>query len=153
MRFALAVVAASTALASSSAGVPSDLPKVEHSARAIFAKHDRYGRFKYTRISKLGDVRVGRHIYAIYNLYHVNEVAGSGHGMQLVSIIKDGHVFVGSYLDVFEPMIAIQGQTVFQKRDSWMKPGAASYSFTIGNNGPPRRVLLGGAFQTLEQSI
>jgi hypothetical protein len=153
VKFAGALVAVSLVFASASAATPRHLPKVEQSARATFAKHDRYGRFKYTRISKLGDVRVGRNVYAIYNLYHVNHDTGSGHGMQQVSIIKNGRVFVGSYLDVSDPMVEIRGRTVFQKRDSYLKPGSRSCSFTIGPKGPPRKVLLGGQFQTLENSI
>jgi hypothetical protein len=135
------------------AGAPSQTHNVEPSARALFAKHDCYGRFKWTKISKLGDIRVGRHVYAIYNLYHVNDVTGSGHGMQQVSIIKDGRIFAGSYLDVAEPMDQIRGRTVFQKRDHYAKRSDAQFSFTIGPNGPPRKVLLGGYFQTLEHSI
>jgi hypothetical protein len=153
MKFAGALVAVSLVFASASAAAPSHLPKIEQFARETFAKHDRHGRFKYTRISKLGDVHVGRHVYAIYNLFHVNEVTGSGHGMQQVSIIRDGRVFVGSYLDVSEPMAQIRGRTVFQKRDEYMKRGDARFSFTIGPKGPPRKVLLGGQFQTLEHSI
>jgi hypothetical protein len=151
MRFSGAIVAVSITLASVSTAAPN--LKVERSARALLAKHDRYSRFKWTRISKLGDVHVGTHVYAIYNLSFTNYATASLHGMQQVSIIKDGRTFVGSYLDVFMPMIEIKGRTVFQKRDSLMRPASQTFSFTIGENGPPRKVLLGGAFITLENSI
>jgi hypothetical protein len=144
---------AALAFASEPTATLASAPNVELSARAIFAKHDHYGRFKWTRLTKLGDVPSGGHIYAIYNLYHVNEGTGSGHGMQQVSIIRDGRIFVGSYLDIEEPMAAIKGRTVIQKRDEYMKPRDPSYSFMIGRNGPPRKVLLGGQIVTLEKSI
>jgi hypothetical protein len=131
----------------------SETPDWVSEARAIFAKHDRYGRLRWTRIGRLGDVRVGTSVYTIYNLYHVNEVTGSGHGMQQVSIIRNGRTFVGSYLDVSEPMTEIRGRTVFQKPGSWMKPTDRPFSFEIGRNGPPRKALLGGDFVTLESSI
>jgi hypothetical protein len=135
------------------AGAPSQTHSVEPSARALFAKHDCYGRFKWTKISKLGDIRIGRHVYAIYNLSFTNYDTASLHGMQQVSIIKDGRIFAGSYLDVAEPMVQIRGRTVFQKRDRYATLGHPQFSFTIGPNGPPHKVLLGGQFQTLEPSI
>jgi hypothetical protein len=153
MRFFGALVVAAISLSCVATAGPNRAPKVEPTAQAILAKHDQYGRFKSTRISKLGDLRAGSHVYSIYNLYHVNEFTGSGHGMQQVSIIKDGRTFVGSYLDVFMPMIEIKGRTVFQKRDSDMRPDSQRFSFTIGENGPPRKVLLGGNFIALEKSI
>ena len=73
--------------------------------------------------------------------------------MQQVSIIKNDRTFVGSYLDVGDPMVKITGRTVIQKRSNVMPREAASQSFMIGKNGPPRRVLLGGVFVTLENSI
>jgi hypothetical protein len=153
MRFAGAKYVVAIGLVSLPTVAPSRAPKDEPTAQVILAKHDHFGRFKYSQNSTLGDVRAGPHVYSVYNLYHVNDVTGSEHGMHQVSIIRDGRIFVGSYLDVSEPMIEIRGRTVFQKRDSRMKPNAAQFSFTIGKEGPPRKVLLGGDFHTLENSI
>jgi hypothetical protein len=150
--FRIAIFAA-LAFASEPTATIASAPNLELSARTIFAKHDHYGRFKWARITKLGEVPSGGHIYAIYNLYHLNEDTGSGHGMQQVSIIRDGRIFVGSYLDIAEPMAAIKGRIVIQKRDQYMKPRDPSYSFMIGRNGPPRKVLLGGQIVALEKSI
>lgn len=126
---------------------------VEPSARAIFAKHDRNGRFKWTKIKKLGDVHVGRTTYSIYNLSFVNYGAASLHGMQQVSIIRDGRIFVGSYLDVAEPAVAIRGRNVLMGIQHINEETFPRTSFTIGKSGPPQRVLLTGAFHTLENSI
>jgi hypothetical protein len=141
-------------LLSFAAPAGSEPPEWFDRARAIFAKHDPQGRLKWTSIGRLGDVRLGKITYTIYNLSFVNYRTASRHGMQQVSIIMDDRIFVGSYIDVAEPAVAIRGQIVSMKQQIVGGKASPQTYFRIGVNGPPRKnVLLAGGFHDLENSI
>lgn len=64
--------------------------------RAVFARHDPYGRLPNTKIRKLGVIRVKAVTYDIYYLDFSNPV--SLHGLQQIAIIKNEDQFAGAYV-------------------------------------------------------
>ncbi|WP_162789501.1 hypothetical protein [Altererythrobacter sp. ZODW24] len=125
-------------------------------AHAVFSQNDCCGRLDNTKIVKVGDAKVGKRIYSVFDLDFINPK--SRHGMQRIAIIE-GDQFRGSYTTE-GAKIVIDGNIISLSCDAaeslhyrqscnseWFEP------IDLSSNTLPAKILISGYLVDLEQTI